>query len=492
VLSVFIFYYLLFFFLFSTSPMRPEPRVRTFAFLEPISTKDAAKLSADRLECRRRSTLRLDPAYGTPGSVVIASSVFYRAEGGEQRRTYQYHLAETEQDVVLLVTRVVRPAVPCFYYIINSLDPVQLYMDFDAPQHVFASDAAFRSAVFLAVHYLRRFLDVLYCGGCDALPPEGWVFFSASTTKKWSMHVHAALCFETVLVLKNVMLAFIALMRTALCHLDQRVGALFYDTLDFRGRLVSKSVLDDKVYTARPFRLPLCSKHPDAFNPLLPLDPAMSHADCVQHGFVHKVAAVPLAAPVKVAYAGDTDPAAELSRLAARFSLAVDPSDFVCLTRVSSSVLSNQVLRRNLVLCALRVLVRRCRASQRIAPARADAVIAASAAQEFAEQTRFADRLGSVVMDDCEVVDTCTAASAGCMADYAELEAFAAFALTTLDTTGDVHTLCPADALARVVSAPEQRSAVLHEHFLRVRASLNASCALTVDQVGMLDGLLSL
>lgn len=259
-----------------------------FTFLELPAACRRGTHPAEPSEWVKAHTAACHEFYGAPGTVMLASTT---------PRPMTYWLMPNERRALWTAAHSPRSALQ-FFYMIEAGRPVTLYCDFDAPGHVYSTAAEFRDAVLLCCSYLARFLDALYGCRLHRRHYDGrWRLFEANVAAgparaaKWSMHVHTRLVFEDVHVLNGVMQRFVALLRSGLRTVDPRLRRLFYS----RRGVADECVMDDRVYNARPFRLPLNRKSGALNNFLRPLEPDARPEDTVRWGFVHPPE--PLAVP---------------------------------------------------------------------------------------------------------------------------------------------------------------------------------------------------
>lgn len=185
---------------------------------------------------------------------------------------------------------------PQFFALIeDDTRPVRCYFDFDAPPAELYDPACTQEQFVIdcanTVVYFCLYVDALLMRPtCYFYDPRRWSFYSACTRAKFSVHAHSDLVFANVTQLRTIVQRFVQLMECLRQH-DNFEGAR---RMFMRN---GKSVLDQKVYTPRPFRLPLNRKTQQSNNYLWPValhgqaqpgdDDRPAMAQHLANGFIH-------------------------------------------------------------------------------------------------------------------------------------------------------------------------------------------------------------
>ena len=199
---------------------------------------------------------------------------------------YTYWLLPNAEDAAVHVASSLAAERQWLFCIENGR-PVYAYMDLDRPCDATVSVARFIELAQLATTLFVRFIDALYgfspLARPDAFQDDEWHYYQACTDAKLSVHAHSRILFASIDVLGAVVAHFRTWLEWRRTSGDQSVQELFYTR-----RRALECIVDFRVYTKRPFRLPLNRKDVAVQNYLRPVHPPLaSQVDEILRGFIH-------------------------------------------------------------------------------------------------------------------------------------------------------------------------------------------------------------
>jgi len=222
----------------------------------------------------------LSDAWRVPGREIIAAAT--------PHGSFRYALPPSP-DAALFLVAASGSADRQLFYVIEHDRPVYAFLDFDCAQTAAYTPASWAAAVRRCAVLFTCFVETLFTLHTT---DHEWRFYDASTGTKWSAHAHSRLLFANIGELKDVVGRFSTWLRAGNGTRNAAITPLF-----FHAPPDIACIMDAKVYTERPFRLPLNRKLPKADNWLRPAygtAPLASAIDEIRVGFLHPPAGAPV------------------------------------------------------------------------------------------------------------------------------------------------------------------------------------------------------
>lgn len=199
-------------------------------------------------------------------------------------RQYTYWLLPGAEDAAVHVANSLASERQ-WLFCIESGRPVYAYMDLDRPRDTIGMERFLelaRLATTLFVHFIDAFYSFSPLSRPDAFQDDTWYLYQACTPEKLSVHAHSRILFASVDALNAVCIHFRAWLEWRRSSGDASVQEMFYTR-----RRSLECIIDFRVYTKRPFRLPLNRKDVSVQNYLVPVHSPSDQVDEILRGFVH-------------------------------------------------------------------------------------------------------------------------------------------------------------------------------------------------------------